>query len=129
MSDSPTRIAIAVVEHEGQFLIGQRPVGVPLAGLWEFPGGKIEPGETPQQAAARECREEAGIDVIVDGEHPSALHDYEHGRVELYFFRCRPRDASQRPLAPYRWVERRDLAGYEFPAANAALLKLILGAS
>ncbi len=53
-----TRIAIAVVEHDGNFLIGLRPSGAVLGGLWEFPGGKVEPDETPEAAAARECLEE-----------------------------------------------------------------------
>ena len=56
-SDSPVQIALAVVRHDDSVLIGQRPAGVPLAGYWEFPGGKILDDETPQEAAARECRE------------------------------------------------------------------------
>src|SRR5437764_2006476 len=59
----PTPIAVAVVEKDGHFLVGQRPEGVSLAGLWEFPGGKIEPGESPEAAAVRECLEETGVDV------------------------------------------------------------------
>ena len=59
----PVEIAIAVVEHEGRFLIGLRPPGAPLAGLWEFAGGKLEPGETPQMAAARECLERGRTDA------------------------------------------------------------------
>ena len=129
MATSPSRIAIAVVEHDGCYLIGQRPAGVPLAGLWEFPGGKLEGQETAEQAAVRECCEEAGIDVMVCGEYPSAVHTYDHGRVELHFFRCRPRDALQEPSPPYRWVAGSELDRYEFPAANAALLKLILSAA
>jgi 8-oxo-dGTP diphosphatase len=125
----PTQIAIAVVEHAGRYLIGPRPAGGPLAGLWEFPGGKIEPGETPEQAAVRECREEAGIDVVVVGEYPPVAHEYEYGRLELRFFRCEARDASQPPRPPYRWVEGRELHLYQFPAANATLLELISAAS
>ena len=74
-----TLIAIAVVEQDGRFLIGQRPPGVPLAGLWEFPGGKVEPGESPEQAAIRECREEAGIEVTIVGEYPDRMERYSHG--------------------------------------------------
>ena len=116
------RIAIAVVEQDGRFLVGQRPQGVPLAGYWEFPGGKIEPGETPQAAAARECFEETGIEVIVGEECFATQHEYEHGCVELHFFRCVPSDPDQSPKPPYIWVARTELAALEFPAANAGLL-------
>ena len=54
MAASPTAIAVAVVEHDDRFLVGQRPAGKPLAGYWEFPGGRVEEGESPQQAAIRE---------------------------------------------------------------------------
>ena len=66
MSDSRTLIAIAIVEYDGLFLVGQRPPDVPLAGLWEFPGGKVQAGETPEAAAARECFEETGLTAQVD---------------------------------------------------------------
>src|SRR4029079_19393384 len=58
----PTPIAIAIVEHSGSFLVGRRPEGAALAGLWEFPGGKIEPGETAEEAAGREWLVETGLD-------------------------------------------------------------------
>src|SRR6187401_2375597 len=99
-----TDIAIAVVEQEGQFLIGQRPPGVALAGLWEFPGGKVEPGESPAEAARRECREETRLAIDVVGEYPPNVQTYDHAVVELRFFACRPRDATQPPLAPFRWT-------------------------
>ena len=60
-SERPTLVAIAVVEHDGCFLVGVRPEGKPLAGFAEFPGGKVDHGETPEQAAIRECREESGL--------------------------------------------------------------------
>jgi 8-oxo-dGTP diphosphatase len=121
-----TQIAIAVVEHEGRFLIGQRPQGVPLAGLWEFPGGKVEPGESPTEAAVRECLEETGLVVRVVGEYPSHLHEYAHGQVELRFYRCELAATGQ-PKPPYGWVLRSDLKKYEFPAGNRGLLQELLG--
>lgn len=124
-----TRIAIAVVEHEGRYLIGQRPPGGPLAGLWEFPGGKVEPDETLEHAAARECLEETGLEVIVGEEYPSVVHHYDHGRVELHFFRCQPRDASPPPQPPFRWVQGSALVDYSFPAANEELLRRLLQSS
>ncbi|MDP6469251.1 MAG: NUDIX domain-containing protein, partial [Pirellulaceae bacterium] len=67
MCDEPTLIAIAVVEHNGRFLVGMRPVETVLAGFSEFPGGKVEPNEVPAQAAVRECLEETGLEVEVSG--------------------------------------------------------------
>ena len=122
-----TLIAIAIVEHDDKFLIGQRPPGVPLAGLWEFPGGKVEAGETPQHAAIRECREEAGIEVQVLGEYPPQVQQYDHGRVELRFFRCAPLQADVLPAAPFRWVRRQDLKDYDFPEGNRHVLSLLQG--
>jgi 8-oxo-dGTP diphosphatase len=117
-----TRIAIAVVEYDGRFLVGQRSPDVPLAGLWEFPGGKVEPRETPEQAAARECLEETGLTVRVEAEFPRVGHDYAHDRVELHFFRCTPLDPNHPPREPFRWVAAAQLAELQFPEANRAIV-------
>jgi mutator protein MutT len=118
-------IAIAVVEHEGRVLIGQRPAGVPLAGMWEFPGGKAMSGETAEVAAARECLEETGLAVEVGSERTVVTHEYPHGKVELRFFSCRACDERPAPSAPFRWVPIHDLGRYSFPPANAAVLALL----
>ena len=121
-----TQIAIAVVEAADCFLIGQRPPGVPLAGLWEFPGGKMEREETAKAAAVRECHEETGLAVEAVGTWLVQEEEYPHGRVRLHFIACRvagnERDA---PQPPFRWVFRRQLAEYEFPSGNRELLKLL----
>jgi 8-oxo-dGTP diphosphatase len=119
------RIAVAIVEDQGRFLIGQRPTDATLAGHWEFPGGKIEPGETAEQAARRECLEETGVAVEVLEQISLIEHAYPHGQVELYFFACRP---LKLPLAlpqRFRWAPRTELANYEFPPANAGVLQWI----
>src|SRR5262245_8496491 len=104
-----TLIAIAVVEQEGRFLIGQRPAGIPLAGLWEFPGGKIEQGEKPEAAAVRECLEETGLVVEPLFRYPEHVQEYEHDRVQLFFIACRIRPGSAcEPKAPFRWVARQE---------------------
>ena len=124
-----TPIAIAVVEHDGKFLIGQRPPGVALAGLWEFPGGKIEPGETPETAAVRECLEETGLTVEPLFRYPEREHAYDHDRVQLIFVACRPTsEAPDSPRKPFRWVERAKLDEHEFPAANADILRTLTAA-
>jgi len=120
-----TPISVAVVEHEGRFLIGLRGPDGPLAGVWEFPGGKVKPGETPEAAAARECLEETGLAVRVTGSYPQIDYDYEHARVRLHFFACTPIE-QQGPLpSRFRWVSRAELGQYTFPPANASLLALL----
>ncbi len=124
-----TRIVIAVVEDEGRYLIGLRPEGAPLAGLWEFPGGKIEEGETPREAAARECREETGLEIQVGKEYPQVDYRYDHGDVRLYFFACTISrslpPSSREPKPPFRWVEAEALRDLEFPAANQELIRIL----
>ncbi len=119
----PTEIAVAVVLCEGRALIGQRPTGVPLAGLWEFPGGKVLPGESPADAAARECREETGLAIRVDGLLCEVAHDYPYARLRLHFFTATPLKSDLSPTPPFRWVELARLADYPFPPANAEAIE------
>ncbi len=122
-ADSRVEISIAVVAHEGRYLIGLRPEGVPLAGYWEFPGGKVRHGETPADAAVRECLEESGLRVRIVGEYPHAMHDYAHAAVRLHFFACEPVLAPSDTMPPrLRWVAAAELGEYRFPPANAALI-------
>lgn len=123
-SNRPVRVAIGVVIRDGHFLIARRPPGVPLAGLWEFPGGKIEPGETPEAAVARELLEETGLTVEIIRSFTERTYVYAHARVTLLPFLCRAPAGDARPLhcAEVRWVTPADLLAYPFPAANAPLL-------
>jgi len=121
-----TQIAIAVVQRGEDFLIGQRPPGVALAGLWEFPGGKVQPDESPEEAAVRECAEETGLAVVARSRYPERVQDYDHGRVHLHFIHCELLHASAPPNAPFRFVPRSELGNYEFPAGNRALLDHLL---
>ena len=89
-------IAIAVVERDGQFLIGLRPEGESLAGYWEFPGGKVTAGETAEDAARRECLEETGLEVRIVGTYPAIAYDYPHASVQLHFFACDRRSNRSR---------------------------------
>ncbi len=116
-------IAIAVVEHEGRFLVGVRPPGVRFAGFDEFPGGKAEPGETPEAAAERECREETGLSAratarLLSVDDPSA-------GLELHFIACRVDRTGTAPRVPFRWVDRAALSACRFPPANAGVLELL----
>lgn len=114
-------IAIAIVQRDAEVLVGLRPPNVPLAGYWEFPGGKVEPGETSAEAAVRECLEETGVHVAVVGEFSSKRHSYEHATVQLRFFRCRVVKDAQ-PAGSFRWVRQKDLTALQFPEANAELI-------
>jgi 8-oxo-dGTP diphosphatase len=125
----PTPIAIAVVEHEGRFLIGQRPEGVPLAGLWEFPGGKVAQGETPEAAAARECLEEAGLAIQPLFRYPETVQHYEHDRVRLIFVGCGLVSTELgQPRQPFCWVRREELSHHAFPEGNRGILAILAGA-
>lgn len=123
MSAISIPVAIAVVLRGGDALIGRRGAGGALAGVWEFPGGKVEAGETPAAAAVRECFEETGLAVEIVGPLPQTVYAYDHGRVELHFFRCRPVDATVLPRSPFVWVACARLGEYEFPPANADVLR------
>jgi mutator protein MutT len=123
---SPTPIAIVLVQHAGRVLIGRRPPEVPLAGYWEFPGGKVQPGETFREAAARECREETGLEVCLGEEYQTVVHAYAHGQLTLHFFTATPQDPSQSPAAPFRWVPVAELGDYPFPPANAEVVARLL---
>jgi 8-oxo-dGTP diphosphatase len=123
-----TQIAIAVVEHDGLFLVGTRPEDVPLAGYSEFPGGKVEPGEIPAVAAARECWEETGIEVTIGEPYPEVTHTYDHDTLKLHFFRASPVEFIQPTNDQYQWVRRCELADRRFPDANAALVRQLVEA-
>ena len=123
-----TRIGIAVVEHDGWFLVGTRANGTVLAGYAEFPGGKCEPDESPEACAVRECLEESGLAVAPIKLIDQRSWEYPHGRIELWFFLCElSYTADSEPLPPFRWVHRDELRSLHFPEANAAVLDFIAG--
>lgn len=119
-------VAAAVVERAGRFLVTRRPAGVHLAGHWEFPGGKCDPGETLPSCLARELREELNVEATVGGELLSVAHDYPDRRVELHFLRC---DIHVEPVPQLgqemRWVPREELRTLEFPPADDELIRLL----
>jgi mutator protein MutT len=111
-------VAVAIIRHEGKYLIARRPENAPLAGFWEFPGGKVQPGESPAEAAARECLEEAGLAVEVGPEYQLVEHTYDHARVRIHFFIAALVDNAAGKPDRFRWVSAKQLAGYTFPPAT-----------
>src|SRR5687767_6196681 len=93
-----TEVAAAVIERGGEFLLAQRPEGKPYPGYWEFPGGKIEPGEDPRAALTRELREELGIGVRAATPWITRIYTYTHATVRLHFFRVTAWDGEPHPL-------------------------------
>jgi mutator protein MutT len=119
-------VVAAVIETGGRFLVTRRQSGVHLAGLWEFPGGKIDDGETHAAALAREIREELDADVDVGDLVFDITHAYDDRTLALYFYRCTLR-GTPRPLLgqEMRWVARADLAALGFPPADQELITLL----
>jgi 8-oxo-dGTP diphosphatase len=117
------------VDVEGRVLLAQRPEGKSMAGLWEFPGGKIEPGETPEAALIRELQEELGIDTWASCLAPLtfASHSYEDFHLLMPLFVCRkwqgqPRSRENQAL---KWVRPTDLRSYPMPAADVPLIPIL----
>ena len=116
----PVVVAAAVVIREGRVLLTRRAEGQHLAGMWEFPGGKLEEGESPEEALARECREECGIDVDVGEILDVTHHRFPEKDVLLLFYRCRLHGGEVRHLqvADHAWVAPSELDRYPLPPAD-----------
>jgi len=121
-------VVAAVVEENDAFLVTRRPEGVHLAGLWEFPGGKIDPAESHADALRREMREELDADVDVGALIFDITHAYPERTVALYFYRCtlkqRPRPLLGQEM---QWVKRSQLASLGFPPADEELIRRLVG--
>jgi len=122
-------VAAALIDVDGRVLVAQRPAGKHLAGTWEFPGGKIEPGETPETALVRELREELGIDTATSCLAPAgfASHAYAEFHLILLLFGCRKWTGTPRGREgqAVRWVRAPELFSLDMPPADRPLLGLL----
>lgn len=121
-------IGVAVIwNDQGQILIDRRPPKGLLGGLWEFPGGKIEPGETVQDCIKREIQEELGIEIEVGHHLITINHTYTHFRVTLTVHHCRHQSGEPQPLEcdELRWVTLSELDEYTFPKANVHIIEAL----
>jgi len=117
-------VVAAIIRKDGKILITQRLDNVHLARLWEFPGGKVEAGESLQMALQREIQEELGIKIRVNDEFLTLDYDYPTKSVRLHFFNCTVLEGDPRPIdvADLRWVKPHALGNYRFPPADAELI-------
>jgi 8-oxo-dGTP diphosphatase len=122
------RVVGAMIEKDGKYLITQRPPTATLPLLWEFPGGRVEPGETDPAALARELDEEMGIKVDVGDRVIHVEHAYEGYDIDFCVYRCRLRAGPIRHLRvnDHRWVRPEDLDQYEFPPADEKSIAKLL---
>ena len=121
--------ACALIDIDGRVLLTRRPKGKPMAGLWEFPGGKVDPGETPEAALIRELSEELGIDVKQACLAPLtfASHSYETFHLLMPLFVCRRwhGEVTAREGQELAWVRSQKLASYAMPPADLPLIPIL----
>ena len=121
--------AVALIDRDGRVLLAQRPEGKSMAGLWEFPGGKVEKGETPEAALVRELYEELGIETWDSCLAPLtfASHKYEDFHLLMPLYACRKWSGIVQPKEgqTLKWVAARDLSKYPMPAADLPLIPIL----
>jgi len=122
-------VAVALIDADGRVLLAQRPPGKALAGLWEFPGGKVEPGETPEAALIRELREELAIDTWASCLAPLtfASHSYPDFHLLMPLFACRRWQGIAQPCEgqALAWVRPNALRDYPMPPADLPLIPIL----
>jgi 8-oxo-dGTP diphosphatase len=123
-------VTAAIVERAGRFLVTRRQAGTHLAGVWEFPGGKCEPGESLHDCMARELDEELGVRATIGEEIFTVSHTYPDRVVELHFLACAViGEPSARLGQEMRWVDRAALGDLEFPPADTELIQRLIAAA
>src|SRR5204863_5646559 len=122
------RVAAAMIERDGKSLITQRRPTATLPLLWEFPGGRVEEGESDEGALARELKEEMEIDVDVGDRVIHVQHSYPHYDIDFRVYRCKlvRGDNNYKKVHDHRWVSPKEMDQYEFPAADEKTVAQLL---
>jgi len=122
-------VACALIDPDGRVLLAQRPPGKAMGGLWEFPGGKVDSGEIPEETLIRELREELGITAKEACLAPFtfASHTYPEFHLLMPFYLCRRWEGTPRPLehTALKWVRPRDMRRYPMPSADLPLVPML----
>jgi len=122
-------VAVAMIDDAGRVLVQQRPEGKPMAGLWEFPGGKVEPGELPEAALIREISEELGVELALDSLTPAIFASEGLGARHLlllvYLARKWRGEPEARHATALQWLKPADLRGLAMPPADEPLIALL----
>lgn len=125
---APIPVVCALIERDGRLLLAQRPAHKHLPLKWEFPGGKVEPGEDPAAAIIREIREELGCEIFIAHALPSFVHDYKTAIIEMIPFVCTLTPVSPSPRAlehvAITWAKPEELSSYDLAAADLPVLAL-----
>ena len=121
-------VSAAVIFRQNKVYIQKRKAGGLMGGLWEFPGGKFEPGESAEQCLTREIKEEMGVTLHIDEKLMTVKHSYTRFRVTLHVFLCRIYSGQVSPTQceEWDWVKREELDTYPFPAANVKIIKSLM---
>lgn len=129
MINATIRVVAAVIEQNGRYLVTQRRPTAVLPLLWEFPGGKVEAGESDLEALAREVRHRVGVEIKPGAQISSVSHTYEHYTVELHLYDCRllEGEPSAVNVHQFRWVESDDFDQLPFTPADEASMSKLLG--
>lgn len=129
MSRPTIRVVAAVVEQDGKYLITQRRASAVLPLMWEFPGGRVESGETDPQALKRELRHRLGASIEVGKLISFVSHPYEHYVVDLFLYDCKLLTEALEPVAvsAFKWVPSEEFDQYPFTPADEASMNKLLG--
>ncbi len=122
-------VTAAIIQHEGKVLIARRPAGDPLAGEWEFPGGKIEPGETPQECLRREIKEELSIDISVGDYFSDSIYHYPTKTIHLaaYWSTWIKGEIELRSHDAVEWISISNLNQFNFAPADVPFINKLRG--